>query len=139
MFSTVLSDNPNPNPKVDENADESIEMEEKLLREHLERQRQFEHEASLRVKELRTGFTTEAADVPVQTEAAADVPVQTEAADVPVQSSDPNLKEDENADDDWEELSEEIEEYQRQFQNKVANSFGFSYFSGNFDVLELLL
>ncbi|KAH9682670.1 USP domain-containing protein [Citrus sinensis] len=212
----------NPNPKVDENAYESIAMGEKLLREHLEKQMHLE---------LRTGFTTaaagapvqteaagapvqaeaadvpiqtenvdapvqtenagvpvqteapgvplqtEAADVPVETEAAdspiqteaagapiqneaagvpveteaadvpvqaeaagapiqteaAGVPVQTEAADVPVRSIYPNLKEDENADDGWVELAREIEEYQRQFRKEVAKSFGFSYFSGNFD------
>ena len=82
---------------------------------------------------------TEAADVPVQTEAAG-APIQTEAADVPVRSIYPNfrsiypnLKEDENADDGWVELAREIEEYQRQFRKEVANSFEFSYFSGNFD------
>lgn len=121
MFSPVLSDN--PNPKVDENAYESIAMGEKLLREHLEKQMQFE---------LRTG-------APVQAEAAG-APVQTEAAGAPVRSIYPNfrsiypnLKEDENADDGWVELAREIEEYQRQFRKEVANSFEFSYFSGNFD------
>ncbi|KAK9182592.1 hypothetical protein WN944_025737 [Citrus x changshan-huyou] len=158
----------NPNPKVDENAYESIAMGEKLLREHLEKQMQFELRTGAPVQAEAAGapvqaeaagvpiqtenadvpIQTENADVPVQTEAAG-VPLQTEAADVPVQTEAagapvrsiypnfrsiyPNLKEDENADDGWVELAREIEEYQRQFRKEVANSFEFSYFSGNFD------
>ncbi|KAK9179594.1 hypothetical protein WN943_028796 [Citrus x changshan-huyou] len=205
----------NPNPKVDENAYESIAMGEKLLREHLEKQMHLELRTGAPVQTEAAGapvqaeaadvpiqtenvdapvqtenagvpvqteapgvpLQTEAADVPVETEAAdspiqteaagapiqneaagvpveteaadvpvqaeaagapiqteaAGVPVQTEAADVPVRSIYPNLKEDENADDGWVELAREIEEYQRQFRKEVAKSFGFSYFSGNFD------
>lgn len=134
-------------------------MGEKLLREHLEKQMQFELRTGAPVQAEAAGapvqaeavgvpIQTENADVPIQTENA-DVPVQTEAAGAPVQTEAagapvrgiypnfrsiyPNLKEDENADDGWVELAREIEEYQRQFRKEVANSFEFSYFSGNFD------
>lgn len=63
MLSPVLSEN--PKSKVGKIVGELIEIEEKTLKEHVENQKQFEYEASLRARRRGAGFTNEAADVPV--------------------------------------------------------------------------
>ncbi|ESR33157.1 hypothetical protein CICLE_v100070361mg, partial [Citrus x clementina] len=104
----------NPNSKVGKVVDELIEIEEKKLKEHVENQKHFECEASLRARKHGAGFTNEAADVPVL-------------------SDNPNSKVGENADEMSATEEKQLEahpEYQSQFEPGATlgvNEFGFGF------------
>lgn len=91
-----------------------IEIEEKKLKEHVENQKHFECEASLRARKHGAGFTNEAADVPVL-------------------SDNPNSKVGENADEMSATEEKQLEahpEYQSQFEPEASlgvNEFGFGF------------